>query len=423
MADNHSASPTKSSSSPSSPLRSAATPRLRQRRRQLRHCPPEIQAAQRSRDRALPPIQSPPRQSSARYSNKQGKVHHTPVRPFQFGKETSQQQEWQQRIKKRLSAAYPDTLLLHPSRDEEYFGWMSPWAWLWGTIFLTIPIAYIYIVLVLLRELCRSVPALAQVLTTYVPPLAKLVKYMSAVSWIVEAWCILEALFYVALKLHIRWLQTRDTLEASLSAAPLMDLTSRRVLWQRMMETEAEDTAAWLQGWLLDPLDDLQQLHQGDVRGFICWSMFEGRRTEHLTIAEAQQLESFVDELQHRLSLQFYGSISTPPLSSSNEDQMDFKARGQGQQDEIDDSSSSPATSTASSQAFCVDLPEDSHDSGYDPWKVPRFVDLPQPRQGKILLDCIGRARTLDLLLNIFLLPFFCFSGHGCLMDCCLLFH
>lgn len=323
----------------------ASTPRQRR--------PPEVDAAQAALE--LPPLASPFRQ--------QGQPQHIPVRPFNSSARARRSVKHQHHHhrhhtshkahdKKKKSTAQ---LLFLDS--ESHIGWMSPWAWLWGTIFLSIPAAYVYIALVLLRELCRAVPTIENVVQVYIPPLAYVLRGMAAVSWVVEAWCIIEALFYVTLRIHFRWLQTRDTLEASLSAAPLMDLTSRRVLWQRMMETEAADTAAWIRGWLLDadrdapPNVDLQQVSMQDMRGFLCWSMFEGRRTEHLTPAEADQLESFLEEIQGRLSLQFYGS-------NENEDGYD------------------------DSDGHWEDLPANTCDSGYDPWKVPRLLDLPTPKQG-----------------------------------------
>lgn len=335
-----------------------STPRQRRR-------PPEV-VAHEEEDR-LPPLASPYRQ---------GGHAHIPVRPYNTKSSSRRHKHHHHHHHRKSHDKKNDksaSLLIHPSNaTDDYIGWMSPWAWLWGTIFLSIPAAYVYIGLVLLRELGRAVPAVAAIVHTYLPPLAHIMRGMAAVSWTVEAWCILEALFYVALKIHFRWLQTRDTLEASLSAAPLMDLTSRRVLWQRMMETEAADTAAWIRGWMLDvdatapAVEDLQQVSATDIQGFLCWSMFEGRRTEHLTTAEAAQLRSFLQELQERLSLQFYGSV--------NDDD-----------DDVDNSDSR-----------WEDLPTASHDSGYDPWKVPRLVDLPTPKKGTFGRDRKMRTRFLS---------------------------
>ena len=319
------------------------------------------------KDQELPPIHSPHRRSTPH-----GNVQHIPVRPYPGS--TPKKHRHDRHTQKAKDKAV-QLRQQYEEEPEDYFGWTSPWAWLWGTIFLSIPVAYVYIGLVLLREICRALPAFASVVEIYLPPLAQGLRMMSAVSWVVEMWCILEGVFYVALKLHMRWLQTRDTLEASLSAAPLMDLTSRRVLWQRMMETEADDTAAWVRGWLLDAhptrevLDDLKQISLADMKGFVCWSMFEGRRIEHLTIAESSQLDSFVHELQIRLSLQFYGATDD---SEGDEDDMAIH--------NVDESDAYSMESTQQRE----DFPALSLDSGYDPWKVPRFVHLPTPKKGTL---------------------------------------
>jgi hypothetical protein len=197
-------------------------------------------------------------------------------------------------------------LLLNPGAEEKFVGIYSPVAVFWGIIFLTVPAAYLYIAMVLLRELCRTFPQTVFLpIQLYVSWLAHAVTAMNQVSRWVEIWCSLEAIFYIGLKLHIKWLQTRDPLEASLSAAPMMELSDRLVLWDRMMECEATDPVAFLRGWFFD--QRLEKISKYDVRDFIAWSMFEGRHQEHLTVAELQQLEIFVEELEHRFSLFLYG--------------------------------------------------------------------------------------------------------------------
>lgn len=185
-------------------------------------------------------------------------------------------------------------------------GIYSPVAAFWGLIFLIVPAAYLYILMVMLREMCRIFPeTLFLPIQHYAPWLASTVTAMNQLSRWVEIWCCLEAAFYIGLKLHIKWLQTRDPLEASLSAAPMMELEDRSILWQRMMECEAADPVSFLQGWFFD--QPLENISMYDVRDFIAWSMFEGRHQEHLTEAELRQLESFVEEIGHRSSLHLYG--------------------------------------------------------------------------------------------------------------------
>jgi hypothetical protein len=191
-----------------------------------------------------------------------------------------------------------------------FVGIYSPWALFWGCIFLTVPVAYIYILLVLLRELCMSFPDTIYLpIQTYLPPAARLIAAMhQSSSLLVEVWCAIEAVFYVCLKLHIQWLQTRDPLEASLSAAPLMELEDRRLLWQRMMDSAKDDPVAFITGWFFD--QPISSISQYDIRDFTAWSMFEGRNQEHLTVAELEQLEDFVDEVELRISLHLYGPVS-----------------------------------------------------------------------------------------------------------------
>lgn len=211
------------------------------------------------------------------------------------------------------------SLLINPRPEEHFVGIYSPVAVVWGVIFLVIPAAYCYIALVLLRELCRTFPATLYVpLQQYAPWLADTLTALQHVSRWVEIWCCLEGLFYIGLKLYIRWLQTRDPLEASLSAAPMMDLKERVVLWQRMMDCES-DPETFIRGWFFD--QKLDVITKYDVRDFLAWSMFEGRQLEHLTEAELRQLERFVEEFEHRLSLYLHGERGTDDDDDSLQDE------------------------------------------------------------------------------------------------------
>jgi hypothetical protein len=116
---------------------------------------------------------------------------------------------------------------------------------------------------------------------------------------------VLEVMFFIFLKLHMRYLQLRDPLEASLSSAPFMKPNQRAMLWERMMEVEKNDPAAMISGWFFD--QDILKISHYDIREFITWSMFEGRNQEHLTTLEREQLESFVKDLEYRISIHWYG--------------------------------------------------------------------------------------------------------------------
>ncbi|KAL3921024.1 MAG: hypothetical protein SGILL_002971 [Bacillariaceae sp.] len=129
---------------------------------------------------------------------------------------------------------------------------------------------------------------------------------------LVDVWCIIEALFFIACKLKMRYLQSRDPLEASLSAAPMLDSEERRILWDHMMEADSD--FSWVTEWFLDH-PPIESISRYDIFDFICWAMFDGRNQEHLTSQELQDLEAFVEDLEYHISLQLYGEETT---SSSN---------------------------------------------------------------------------------------------------------
>jgi hypothetical protein len=214
------------------------------------------------------------------------------------------------------------TLLINPRPDQTFVGIYSPVAALWGIIFLVVPAAYLYIALILLRELCRVFPVTVfGTIRHWAPWLATTVTALQHVSRWVEVWCCLEGIFYILLKCFIRHLQTRDPLEASLSAAPMMNVLDRDVLWSRMMDCEQADPVSFITGWFFDQaLDDITKY---DIRDFIAWSMYEGRHQEHLTEAELRQLERFVEEVEHRISLHLYGELIDDD-SLQGEDLTDF---------------------------------------------------------------------------------------------------
>ena len=118
--------------------------------------------------------------------------------------------------------------------------------------------------------------------------------------WI-EIWCSFEAVFFILMRIRIRWLRNKDPLEASLSAAPLMDLSERQSLWRRMQEVEDGHVCEFLSGWFFD--HDCQDISAYDVRDFVCWSMFECRHQEHLS--EGELLQSKFVSQNERLSSRF----------------------------------------------------------------------------------------------------------------------
>ena len=188
------------------------------------------------------------------------------------------------------------------------------------------PIAYVYILLMLLRDLCLYFPeTVYQTLETYVPWLAKLADLMNNSSRVMDVWCVIEAAFLIMCKLKIRYLQGKDPLEASLSAAPMMDPDDRKVLWDRIMDTEKEDPVKFITGWFFD--QRIEDISRYDVCDFICWSMFDSRNQEHLTTEELHDLEGFLEDLEYRISLQLHGVLdqddSVDPVTGQDGNEND----------------------------------------------------------------------------------------------------
>jgi len=193
--------------------------------------------------------------------------------------------------------------------EPNHIGFHSPWAFLWYFFFLIAPLAYIYIALMLLRDLCEYFPETIQKpLDEYLPFLARLTTMMKSYYGcrLVDIWCIIEAVFFIYCKFKIRYLQSKDPLEACLSAAPMLDPEERKVLWEHIMAVESEPS--WLEDWFLDK-PSIESITLYDIYDFICWAMFDGRNQEHLTTDELNDLEGFVEDLEYRTSLQLYGVI------------------------------------------------------------------------------------------------------------------
>ena len=191
--------------------------------------------------------------------------------------------------------------------EPNYLGFHSPWAFLWYFFFLIAPLAYIYIALMLLRDLCEYFPETVQKpLAIYFPFLARVTTMMKSYYGcrFVDIWCMIEAAFFIFCKLKIRYLQSKDPLEACLSAAPMLDPEERKALWEHIMAAESEPS--WLEEWFLDR-PSIESIRLYDIYDFVCWAMFDGRNQEHLTTDELNDLEGYVDDLEYRISLQLYG--------------------------------------------------------------------------------------------------------------------
>lgn len=193
--------------------------------------------------------------------------------------------------------------------EPDHLGFHSPWAFLWYFFFLIAPLAYIYIALMLLRDICEYNPEkIQQPLELYLPFVARLTKTMKSYYGcrLVDIWCIIEAVFLIYYKIKIRYLQSKDPLEACLSAAPMLDQEERKELWEHIMAVESEPS--WLEEWFLDK-PSIESISLYDIFDFICWSFFDGRNQEHLTTDELNDLEAFVEDLEYRTSVQLYGVI------------------------------------------------------------------------------------------------------------------
>jgi hypothetical protein len=75
---------------------------------------------------------------------------------------------------------------------------------------MPLPLAYIYVPLILPQDLCENFPEMIQQpLQHYVPCLATLVTLMKLYYGfrLVDVWCVIETLIYIACKLKIPYLQ------------------------------------------------------------------------------------------------------------------------------------------------------------------------------------------------------------------------
>eukprot|EP00581_Thalassiosira_minuscula_P014098 CAMPEP_0183720086 /NCGR_PEP_ID=MMETSP0737-20130205/12798_1 /TAXON_ID=385413 /ORGANISM="Thalassiosira miniscula, Strain CCMP1093" /LENGTH=743 /DNA_ID=CAMNT_0025949897 /DNA_START=717 /DNA_END=2948 /DNA_ORIENTATION=+ len=152
---------------------------------------------------------------------------------------------------------------------------------------------------------------------------------MTSSSPAVEVWAVIEAIFYVILWLHRKWLNSLDTLELSLMSAPMMERRERAELWEFMMDSE-EECSEFISGWFFG--EKLEKLTIYDVMDFLTWSLFEGRNMEHLTQEEMNQLSGFVADLEYKISVELYGlkesSVEEEDEHENNDDNNDEGKEG-----------------------------------------------------------------------------------------------
>jgi len=179
-----------------------------------------------------------------------------------------------------------------------------------GIFFLTMrlmaPLAYLYIILILLREITDALPAFHEFIAVYLPRLCSIIAKMQKSSKIMEIWVIIEVIFFTVQKAHIQYLQYKDPLESSLLAAPILTGEGRGQLFKRIMQhVYSDDPSSFIRGWFFD--EKLEKITRYDINDFLAWCMFEGRNQEHLTDGEIQQLHNMVKEFEYCLSIHLYG--------------------------------------------------------------------------------------------------------------------
>lgn len=195
--------------------------------------------------------------------------------------------------------------------EKNAIGLLSPTGIFFSSVKLTVPLAYVYIVLILWRELCFSFPETmlnGQFVTAYFSLGVWTARTMRSSSLVVEVWAVIEGMFYVILFLHRKWLNSLDTLELSLLSAPMLETRERSELWDLMMDSmdlEDKECSKFISGWFFG--ESLEKLTRYDIMDYLTWSLFEGRSMEHLTQEEMQQLRGFVTDLEYRVSMELYG--------------------------------------------------------------------------------------------------------------------
>ena len=203
--------------------------------------------------------------------------------------------------------------------EQNAIGYISPMGIFFSSVKLTVPLAYIYIILILWRELCFSFPQTmleSQFVQKYFSLGVWIARTMTSSSFVVEVWAGVEGVFYVILFLHRKWLNSLDTLELSLRNAPMLELAERDELWHLMMDGE-DECANFISEWFFG--EKLETLTKYDVMDYLAWSMFEGRNIEHLTQDENRQLHLFVEDLEYKISIELFGIDSEGDMVGSDE--------------------------------------------------------------------------------------------------------
>ena len=202
--------------------------------------------------------------------------------------------------------------------EKDAMGLYTPAGLFFLAMRLLCPLAYVYIALIILREISDWSPIFQNFTRNYIPPISSVIDKMKTSSIFVEVWVFIEAIFYIIQRLHIRYLQYKDPLEASLSAAPILTLEEREKLMNKiLMQIHGDDPVSYLRGWFFD--EELENISRYDICDFLAWSQFEGRNQEHLTKAETGQLLDYLIDLEWVISIQLYGADPDAEENRENE--------------------------------------------------------------------------------------------------------
>ena len=173
---------------------------------------------------------------------------------------------------------------------------LTPLGILFFVVNAVVPVCYSYIALYALRSLLSKLGLLSSLpLDGYI---RTVLSSLDGLPWHVNAWAAVEAAFYVFQKCKISYFQGMDPLVMSLNAAPMMTGGERDKLFGRIMDSEGCDPVEFIRGWFFDA--ELGDVQRYDVLDFLCWSLFDGRNQEHLTVVEAASLAEYFERLEVR---------------------------------------------------------------------------------------------------------------------------
>lgn len=115
-------------------------------------------------------------------------------------------------------------------------------------------------------------------------------------------WLLAEAVFYVAMKAKLAYLQSIDPQEAHFKATNIMTIQERQVLWDRVMKADSHDMLGYLESWFFDT--PMEEISTEELRDFVAWGYFDNRNQEHLSKEETQQLSRFVLQAMEQVRIQ-----------------------------------------------------------------------------------------------------------------------